>query len=740
MKSMTRQPRCCSTRFKHKDSLQDAVASGWCRLPVRLLAILVILLMCSLGSSAYSVLTHEEIVDLLWKEEIRPLLLKRFPALTEEQIAEAHAYAYGGAVIQDLGYYPFGSKQFSDLAHYVRSGDFVRELLIESKDANEYAFAMGALAHYASDIAGHPAVNQAVAIEYPKLRAKYGNSVNYAENNTAHIRTEIGFDMVQVAKSRYASQQYHDFIGFQVSKPLLDRVFPVVYGVDLKDVLSHEDLAIGSYRYSVSQLIPEMTRVALRTHKKDMMREEPTFAKQKFLYRLSRSDYEKDWGKEYTKPGFGARVLAVFMRYLPKVGPFKAMAFKNPTPKTEEMYFKSINTSVDRYRTYLEELRTDSLQLSNIDFDTGKKTKAAEYTLTDDSYAKLLAKLSERKFERASPELRVNILDFYSDLSAPFETKKDAVRWQNVLASLDQLKALTPAPAIAGSPAQAAAPSQASAPVTITGKHFDRVLIIVLENQNYGSAMKDPFLAQLAEKGASFTNFHALVHPSYPNYLAMVGGSMFGVRSNDQVTLPDDNSHRTIADFLDWRNYAEDYPSEPQPFLGDRGKYFRKHVPFLSFAKIQQESFGNVVSVSTKNPHNRFVADVEDFRSDPKKHPLPRYMFYSPNVDDDGHDPVLLPGRGLKKASSWLNKFLTESFPLDEKANGTLVIVTFDESEFLEKTERIYTVFLGDMVKPGEITKTYTHYSVLRTIEDNFGLLPLNTGDGHAEPIAEVWK
>jgi hypothetical protein len=284
------------------------------------------------------------------------------------------------------------------------------------------------------------------------------------------------------------------------------------------------------------------------------------------------------------------------------------------------------------------------------------------------------------------------------------------------------------------------APGPALAPVGITGKHFDRVLIIVLENQNYSSAMKDPFLAQLAETGASFTNFHALIHPSYPNYLAMVGGSLFGVRSNDQVTLPDDNSHRTIADFLDWKNYAEDYPSDPQPFLGDRGKYVRKHVPFLSFAKIQQESFANVVSVSTKDPHNRFVADVEDFRSNPKKHPLPRYMFYSPNVDDDGHDPVLLPGRGLKKASSWLNKFLKESFPLDEKAKGTLVIVTFDESEFLEKTERIYTVFLGDMVKPGQITKTYTHYSVLRTIEDNFGLLPLNSGDSNAEPITEVWK
>jgi hypothetical protein len=419
--------------------------------PVVALA-LGVLLMCSGGSFAYSVLTHEEIVDLLWKDEIRPLLLKRFPALTEDQITEAHAYAYGGAVIQDLGYYPFGSKQFSDLAHYVRSGDFVRELLLESQDANEYAFAMGALAHYASDIAGHPAVNQAVAIEYPKLRAKYGNSVKYAEDKTAHIRTEIGFDMVQVAKSRYASQQYHDFIGFQVSKSLLERVFPVVYGVDLKDVLPREDLAIGSYRYSVNELIPEMTRVALRTHKKDMMREEPSFSKQKFLYRLSRSDYEKNWGKEYTKPGFGARLLAVFMHYMPKIGPFKAMAFKNPTPKTEEMYFKSINTSVDQYRAYLEALRTGSLQLSNIDFDTGKKTKAAEYTLTDESYAKLLAKLSERKFDRTSPELRLNILDFYSDLSAPFETKKDNVRWQNVLVSLDQLKALAPVPASASIP------------------------------------------------------------------------------------------------------------------------------------------------------------------------------------------------------------------------------------------------------------------------------------------------
>jgi Phosphoesterase family/Zinc dependent phospholipase C len=696
--------------------------------------VLGVLLMYSGGAFAYSVLTHEEIVDLVWTSEIRPLLLKRYPGLSEEQFTEAHAYAYGGAVIQDLGYYPFGNAEFSNLVHYVRSGDFVLELLLESQDVNEYAFGLGALAHYSADVAGHPAVNQAVAIQYPKLRAKFGKSVRYAQDRTAHLKTEFGFDTVQVAKNRYASQQYHDFIGFKVSKSLLERVFPVVYGLELNEVLAHEDLAIGSYRYSVSHLIPQMTKVALQTHKKELMRETPSFAKRKFLYRLSRSEYEKEWGKDYLKPGFFTRVLSTLLRFMPKKLFFKALAFNNPTPQTEEMYFKSINTTVDQYRAYLGTVRTDSLVLVNRDFDTGKGTKAAEYSLTDDTYAKLLIQLAKRKFDLTSPDLRDNILHFYSDLSSPIETKKDKDRWQKVLTSLNELKLATPVPAVADIPAST------QAPVVSTGKHFDRVLIIVLENQNYGSAMKDPYLAQLAQKGASFSNFKALMHPSYPNYLAMIAGNTFGVRSNDQITFPDDSSHRTIADLLDWKNYAEDYPTEPQPFLGNHGKYSRKHVPFLSFAKIQNESFGNVVSVSTQDPHNRFAADVENFRSDPKEYPLARYMFYSPNSDDDGHDPVLLPGRGLRKASAWLSRFLKDSFPLDEKMKGTLVIVTFDESEVFEKSERIYTVFLGDMVRPGEITTAYTHYSILRTIEDNFGIPSLNSGDRDAEPITEVWK
>jgi hypothetical protein len=435
-------------------TLRGAFPGGltfWC---ARALVLLLVLLMCSGRAPGYSVLTHEEIVDLVWTSEIQPLLLQRFPGLSEAQLKDAHAYAYGGAVIQDLGYYPFGSEEFSDLVHYVRSGDFVRELLRESQDANEFAFALGALAHYASDIAGHPAVNQSVSLEYPKLRAKYGISVKYAQDRTAHLKTEFGFDMVQVAKNRYAPQQYHDFIGFQVSKPLLERVFPVVYGVELTDVLAHEDLAIGSYRFAVSRMIPEMTQIALRTHKKDMMREEPDFAKKKFLYRISRSDYEKDWGKDYTKPGFMTRLLSVLLKFVPKIGPFKAMAFNNPTPQTENMYFQSINTTVDQYRALLEQLRGGSVQLDNRDLDSGEETAPAEYTLADESYARLLAQLANRKFDLTTPALRDNILHFYSDLSAPIETKNDATKWQSVLASLDQLKLATPHRAVAAAPAK----------------------------------------------------------------------------------------------------------------------------------------------------------------------------------------------------------------------------------------------------------------------------------------------
>ena len=412
----------------------------------RAVAIILAALLTSGSLFAYSVLTHEEIIDLAWISEIRPLLLQRFPDLTEDQLKDAHAYAYGGSVIQDLGYYPFGSKDFSDLVHYVRTGDFVLELLHQSRDANEYAFALGALSHYTADIDGHPAVNEAVSLRYPKLRAKYGPSVRYAQDTKAHLKIEFGFDTLQVAKNRYASEQYHDFIGFKVAQSLLERVFPIVYGLQLKDVLAREDLAIGSYRFSVSRLIPQMTKVALQAHKKDLIRETPDFAKRKFLYRLTRSDYEREWGKTYTKSGFGTRVLSMLLRYIPKIGPLKGMGFDNPTPKTEDLYIKSINATSDQYRVYLEEARAGTLSLPNRNLDDGRLTKAAEYTLADVTYANLLAKLAARNFDGVSPQLRNNILAFYSDLALPIETKTSPVRWEGVLTDLGGLKAIAPSP------------------------------------------------------------------------------------------------------------------------------------------------------------------------------------------------------------------------------------------------------------------------------------------------------
>lgn len=418
---------------------------------VRAVVFTIVLLACP-TSFAYSVLTHEEIVDLLWTSDIRPLIQHRFPGLTDAQIKEAHAYAYGGSVIQDLGYYPFGNKQFSDLVHYVRSGAFVDEMLRQSQDPKEYAFALGALAHYIADVDGHPAVNKAVALRFPKLRAKYGPSVTYADDTSAHLKVEFGFDVQQVAKNRYAPDQYHDFIGFEVSEPLLERTFPIVYGMELKQVLTHEDLAIGSYRWAISRLIPQMTKVALQTHKKQLMAESPNFSKRKFLYRLSRTDYEHAWGKSYQRPGWGTRFLAAVLRIIPKIGPFRGLDFKDPTPQTEDLYVKSINKTYDDYRGLLHTAKTERPALADRDLDTGAPTEAAEYSLADETYAKLLTQLADKKFAQSSPDLRKNLLTFYANPKATPKSRKDRARWEKVQAALEQLKAAPPvtAPVVSG--------------------------------------------------------------------------------------------------------------------------------------------------------------------------------------------------------------------------------------------------------------------------------------------------
>jgi Zinc dependent phospholipase C len=408
----------------------------------RLFAPLVVLSLLSTPAFGYSVLTHEAVVDSLWDASIQKLLLKRFPAATQTELEQAHAYAYGGCIIQDMGYYPFSSRLFSDLTHYVRSGDFVLALIRESQDIDEYAFALGALAHYAADNNGHRiATNLAVPLLYPQLRRKFGKEVTYWDNPLAHIRTEFGFDVLQIAQGRYAPESYHAFIGFQVSKPILERAFLDTYGVELKDLFGNLDLALGSFRYSVGSIIPGMTRVAWQLKKEQVVKESPGTTRRKFLYNLSRSSYEKEWGTQYHKPGLRTRLVTWIMRIIPKSGPFKSLAFRAPTPEVEKMFMASFNATVASYRTFLEDLSAGRLKLANANFDVGELSTAGQYLGADQAYDHLLDKLAQRKFTGISPELSRNLLDYYKDRKAPATPDKRAVaEWPKLIDEVEQLR------------------------------------------------------------------------------------------------------------------------------------------------------------------------------------------------------------------------------------------------------------------------------------------------------------
>src|SRR6201987_5138247 len=405
--------------------------------------VLSFLLLISSGDvQAFSVLTHEAIIDSAWKDSIRPLLLQRFPNATKEELKDAHAYAYGGSIIQDMGYYPFGTHLFSDFTHYVRTGDFVESLIRDSKYLNEYAFALGTMAHYAADNKGHQiAVNRSVPILYPKLQKKYGDVVTYDENPAAHLKTEFGFDVLQVAKGHYAPDAYHDYIGFEVAQPLLERAFEETSSIELKSIFTNYDLAVATYRYTVSGLIPKTTKVAWDLKKDDIQRATPGITEQRFLYHLSRASYEKNWKGKYQQPGFGTKLLAFFIRIVPKIGPFRTLSFRTPTPETEKMFEAIFNETLVNYGKLLEQQGNNNhLELLNDNFDTGSVTGPGQYPLADKTYAELLDHLAKAHFARVSPELRSAILSYYSDLNAPFSNKKNKKSWQQVVRNLDALK------------------------------------------------------------------------------------------------------------------------------------------------------------------------------------------------------------------------------------------------------------------------------------------------------------
>jgi hypothetical protein len=412
-----------------------------------LLAGLILIISWPATTAAYSVLSHEAIIDSAWDGNIKPLLLQRFPDATAEELREAHGYAYGGAIIQDMGYYPHGSVFFSDLAHYVRSGDFVMTLLRDSKDLNEYAFALGAMAHYAADTDGHRiGTNRAVPVLYPKLRKKHGDSVTYEDDPLAHVKTEFGFDVLEVAKERYAPDSYHDFIGFQVAAPLLEQAFRETYGLDLKKVLENEEKVIGSYRRDVSGLIPRATRIAWSLKQKEIENDVPGITRRKFLYNLSRASYEREWGKDYQRPGLWDRFLAVVYRLLPKFGPLRVLQLRTPTPETERMFQASFNATMERYRNLLKEQGEGRLKLPNNNFDVGEPTGPGKYRMNDDAHAELLDKLAAQDFADVTPDLRGELLNFFADPDAPYATKRKPKEWSKVVAEVQQLKSTPPQP------------------------------------------------------------------------------------------------------------------------------------------------------------------------------------------------------------------------------------------------------------------------------------------------------
>ncbi len=410
---------------------------------LRSLTVAALLFGLAVACYGYSVLSHEALVDAVWQLTLKPALLSRFPHATPEQLKEAHGYAYGGAIIQDEGFYPHGNGYFSDLTHYCRAGDFIEALISDSQTLDEYAFALGALSHYASDNDGHRlATNVGEPLLYPKLRRKFGNVITYEEKPYVHLQTEFAFDVEEVAKGNYAPEAYHDFIGFNVATALLKKAFFETYGFELTDMFDDFDRAMGSYRHTLSTLIPFFTRVAWANHQDEIRKARPTVTERQFLYVMSRSSYEREWGKQYDRPSFRDRLVGFIVRLLPPIGHLRTLKFKPLTPEVEQLFMKSFDAATKQYSAEIREARRRALHLENTNFDVGVITRPGEYKLQDQTYAYWLDELSLHNFTGVTPAVRTDILNYYRDLNAPFDTKKHPKDWHKVQSQLGELKAL----------------------------------------------------------------------------------------------------------------------------------------------------------------------------------------------------------------------------------------------------------------------------------------------------------
>jgi hypothetical protein len=454
----------------------------------RLLALLLLLTFVpARPAGAYSVLTHEQLIDLTWQTSIVPLLLSRYPTLTPAQIEHARAYAYGGCVIQDIGYYPFGDEFFSDLTHYVRSGDFVVNLFRNAGDADELAFAVGALSHYIGDSLGHStATNLAVPIEFPRLRRRYGNRVNYAEGEHQHVQTEFAFDINEIAKGRFAPVHYLRHVGLQVPTKQLALAFYQTYGLtdDFTRGRGHR-INVGGYRFAVRGFIPRIAYATTLLHRKHEPADDLTDpALQQLIREVTAVAQANDWDAYRKHAGLGTYSLAGLLYILPKVGPLKLVDVKGPTPQTEHDYIHSVILSTDALNTALRRFTpppetkptaavaaaADSAKdpapsdaapakpgaaqavprdsrdprhpLINRDLDTGRPVRPAGYRLTDDTYATLTHRLAATPTQPIPPGIKLDILAYYADPTLPYATRRKPALWAQLQADLKTLAAM----------------------------------------------------------------------------------------------------------------------------------------------------------------------------------------------------------------------------------------------------------------------------------------------------------
>jgi len=372
-------------------------------------------------SHSLGVLTHEAIVDAAWDNAILPLLNKRYPGATADEIKDAHAHAYGGAVAPDMGYYPGGSEFFTNLVHYVRSGDMVNALLDEAVNRNQLAFALGFLSHYNADHYGHPlATNKAVALVYPKIKRRFGNNVTYADDHLSHIRMEFGFDVLQVAKGNYVSQTYRELIGFKVDTTVLAKAFLKVYGLDINKVHSnHFNRSVETFRWVVANIFPLITRQAWASRKNSIKKNDSTITAQRFNYKMRQKVYAKNFGTGYKRPGFFPTLVSFFLKVLPKVGPLRPLKFKVPTPEAEQYFVKSFDTILYHYTRDIKKVEDRQLNKKDIDFDTGNPTALCEYVLADDTYSELLLTQKANNYAGMPLALKQNIIRFYQTVQGP---------------------------------------------------------------------------------------------------------------------------------------------------------------------------------------------------------------------------------------------------------------------------------------------------------------------------------